>query len=77
MQHSHKRFHLRKAALSIAALIVCSAALCVTAEAQPTVQANYKLSVFAHSTMAYSQPDSIVRWRNSILVGYQNHVAKD
>lgn len=79
MPHFQKRFHSRKAALSIAALIVCSAALCVSAEAQsgPTVQSNYNLSVFAQNTEAFSQPDSIVRWRNSILVGYQNHVAKD
>jgi hypothetical protein len=35
------------------------------------------LTVFARSTSAYSQPDSIVLWRGSVLVGYGNHVAKD
>lgn len=29
------------------------------------------------STNAYTQPDSIVQWKNSILIGFQNHVAKD
>src|SRR5215469_6440986 len=72
------RFYPAKAALGITALLAC-AMFCAPAQAQggPTVQANYKLSVFAQSTSAYSQPDSIVRWRHSILVGYQNHVAKD
>ncbi len=37
----------------------------------------YKLSVFAASANGYSQPDSIEQWRDSVLVGYQNHVAKD
>jgi hypothetical protein len=37
----------------------------------------YKLSVFATSANGYSQPDSIVQWRDSVLVGFQNHVAKD
>ncbi len=39
--------------------------------------APYKLTTFAKGTSAYSQPDSIERWHNSVLVGYQNHVAKD
>jgi hypothetical protein len=37
----------------------------------------YSLSVFARSGNGYSQPDFIVQWGNSILVGFQNHVAKD
>jgi hypothetical protein len=43
----------------------------------PVAQPPYALSVFAKSTTAYSQPDSVVQWRNRIFVGYQNHVAKD
>jgi hypothetical protein len=45
--------------------------------AAPVAQAPYSLSVFARSGAGYSQPDSIVRWKDSILVGFQNHVAKD
>src|SRR5260370_30147677 len=45
--------------------------------AAPTVNPPYSLSVFAISGNGYSQPDSIVQWRDSILVGFQNHVAKD
>jgi hypothetical protein len=43
----------------------------------PVAQPPYTLSVFATSTEKYSQPDSIVQWRNRIFVGFQNHVAKD
>jgi len=49
--------------------------------AAPATTAPYSLSVFAvsgiHNGIAYSQPDSIVQWKDSILVGFQNHVAKD
>jgi hypothetical protein len=43
----------------------------------PTVQPPYTLSVFATSTPAYSQPDSIVQWHDRIFVGFSNGVAKD
>jgi hypothetical protein len=43
----------------------------------PVAQQPYTLSVFARSTAQYSQPDSIVQWRDRIFVGFQNHVAKD
>jgi hypothetical protein len=45
--------------------------------ASPTANLPYSLSVFARSGNGYSQPDSIVQWQNSIIVGFQNHVAKD
>jgi hypothetical protein len=45
--------------------------------AGPVAQSPYTLSVFATSTDKFSQPDSIVQWRNRIFVGFQNHVAKD
>jgi hypothetical protein len=43
----------------------------------PAAQPPYTLSVFAKSANGYSQPDSIVQWRDSVIVGFQNHVAKD
>ncbi len=49
----------------------------VAAAQSPTAQPPYKLSVFAKSANGYSQPDSIVQWRDSVIVGFQNHVAKD
>jgi len=37
----------------------------------------YKLSVFATGANGNSQPDSMVQWRDSIIVAFQNGVAKD
>jgi hypothetical protein len=47
------------------------------AQTLPVATPPYKISVFAESPNAISQPDSIVRWDNSVIVGFQNHVAKD
>lgn len=47
------------------------------ASAAPAASSPYNLSVFAKSANGYSQPDSIVQWNNSIIVGFENHVAKD
>jgi hypothetical protein len=52
---------------------ICSPIL----NAAPAPKLPYTLSVFARSTAGYSQPDSIVQWKDSIFVGFQNHVAKD
>jgi hypothetical protein len=46
------------------------------ASASTSATTPYSLSVFAQSANGVSQPDSIVQWNNSILVGFQNHVAK-
>jgi len=43
----------------------------------PAAQPPYTLSIFAKSANGYSQPDSIVQWRDRVIVGFQNHVAKD
>jgi hypothetical protein len=60
------------------AFLFCSLMMSGGAAAQgPVVQPPYKLSVFAKSANGYSQPDSIVQWRDSVFVGFQNHVAKD
>ena len=48
-----------------------------TAQSQPTATPPYKLSVFATSPAGTSQPDSMVFWNDSIIAGFQNHVAKD
>ena len=61
-----------------AGLLMGSLAIARPANATgPTAQPPYSLSVFAKSANGYSQPDSIVQWRDSIFVGFQNHVAKD
>lgn len=73
---SEQERYLSKMAFTVGALIAYSMFFCLNAKAQQ-VQPAYKLSVFATSTNAFNQPDSLVRWRNSILVGYQNHAAKD
>jgi hypothetical protein len=59
-----------------AALLAASLLLARGAAAQSATPP-YQLSVFAKSANGYSQPDSIVQWRNHVLVGFQNHVAKD
>jgi hypothetical protein len=48
-----------------------------TAQTQPVATPPYKISVFAMNPNGISQPDSIVRWRDNVIVGFQNHVAKD
>jgi hypothetical protein len=67
--------------LRIAAIMLCALSLSSPASAQnpsgPVAQQPYILTVFATSTTAYSQPDSIVQWRDRILVGFSNGVAKD
>lgn len=47
------------------------------AQTPPVATPPYTISVFANSPSGISQPDSIVRWRDCIIVGFQNHVAKD
>jgi hypothetical protein len=43
----------------------------------PTANSPYVLSVFAKSAAGFSQPDSIALGRDSVFIGFQNHVAKD
>ena len=54
-----------------------SAAASWALAAGPTATPPYKVSVFARSTSAYTQPDSIVQWHDSVIIGFENHVAKD
>jgi hypothetical protein len=56
---------------------LCWGALFSVPVAAQTANPPYKLSVFATSTPSYSQPDSIALGRDSVFVGFQNHVAKD
>jgi hypothetical protein len=63
-----------------AGLFLCSLLMLRPLAAQnagPVAQAPYKISVFATATSAYSQPDSMTHWGRSVLIGFQNHVAKD
>jgi len=61
------------------AVLLGSLAAPVRAAAQtlPTAMPPYKVSVFAQNPAGTSQPDSIVQWHDRIIVGYQNHAAKD
>jgi len=63
--------------LAAGAFLLCSLAMAQAAAAQAVAQPPYKLSVFAKSQSGYSQPDSIVQWRDNIIIGFGNHVAKD
>jgi hypothetical protein len=59
------------------ALVLVTLAGAAAAHAAPATTGPYQLSVFAQSANGYSQPDSILQWRDSIIIGFQNHVAKD
>jgi hypothetical protein len=64
--------------LAAGALLFCFLMLSSVAEAQgPVAQPPYRLSVFATSANGNSQPDSIVQWRDNVLIGFGDHVAKD
>jgi hypothetical protein len=72
---------LKERASHIAAVGVLGCAIWAgipdAASAAPTAQPPYSVTVFARNANGYSQPDSIARWRDSILVGFSNGVAKD
>lgn len=68
--------HKLLATVATSALAVCFLSAADRATAQ-VANSPYKLSVFAAAANGTSQPDSIVQWRDSVLVGFQNHVAKD
>jgi hypothetical protein len=53
------------------------AAVPARAQTTPVTTPPYKVRVFAQNPTGVSRPDSIVRWHDSIMVGLQNHVAKD
>ena len=48
-----------------------------TAQTLPVATPPYNITVFANSPAGVTQPDSIVQWNDSVIVGFQNHVAKD
>jgi hypothetical protein len=64
------------AAVAPLAVTLCILSFAVVATAQVATPP-YKLSVFAKAANGNSQPDSIAQWRDSVLVGFQNGVAKD
>lgn len=75
MNHRMLRRVMPAAALLLA---VASAALAPSfASAQAQAQAPYTVRAFASAPPNTSQPDSIVAWRDRIIVGFENGVAKD
>jgi hypothetical protein len=67
----------RSTIAAIVAFAACVVLAAPPARAQVQASAPYAVSVFATSPPNASQPDSIVAWRDSIIVGFENHVAKD
>src|SRR5260370_29965048 len=47
------------------------------AQAAPVATAPYKISAFAKGPAGVSQPDFMALWNDNVIVGFQNHVAKD
>ena len=56
--------------------LCCGSVFSDQAAAQ-TTNSPYVLSIFAKSAAGFSQPDSIALGRDSVFIGFQNHVAKD
>jgi len=71
----------RRIFVPTAVWMIAGAALALLAPslagAQAKALAPYAISVFATSPPNATQPDSIVSWGDNIIVGFQNHVAKD
>jgi len=63
--------------MPLALLAVVAMAFAPALHAQVTATSPYTVSVFAQGPANASQPDSIVQWRDSVIVGFENHVAKD
>lgn len=63
-------------ALASAVILFCCIATPSLRAAGPTIQPPYTITVFANSTANYTQPDSIVRWRDRIIIGFSNGVSK-
>ena len=78
MQHALSKTHFFGASASCALAVAAIAiALPSLARAQVAASPPYAVSVFAPNPDQTSQPDSIVTWKGDVIVGYQNHVAKD
>lgn len=65
--------------LMVCGLLLGSLGISVPAPAQtlPVATPPYSITVFAENPAGIKQPDSIVRWNDRIIVGFQNGVAKD
>jgi len=63
--------------LPAAALLLGTLAAPRPAAAQVVAQPPYTISVFATPPNSYSAPDSIARWKDTVLVGFAGGVAKD
>jgi hypothetical protein len=64
------------AIIAVSALTIGVLTFADVAAAQVAVSP-YTLSVFATGANGHTQPDSMVQWRDSIIVAFQNGVAKD
>ena len=69
--------HNRTQWIALAAIGGLCGSLFTDPVAAQTANSPYVLSVFAKSAASYSQPDSIALGRDSVFVGFENHVAKD
>jgi hypothetical protein len=66
-----------KSAAGAAVAAVVLGLVPAAAGAQVQASAPYTVSLFASSPSNTTQPDSIVAWGDSIIVGFENNVAKD
>jgi hypothetical protein len=74
---TNKKFLIGSLIAGAAVAGLLAAAMPSAAQTSPAASLPYKLSVFAQSPTGTSQPDSIVLWHDRVIVGYENHVAKD
>jgi hypothetical protein len=75
----HTRLKTRSLGAAACALAVTAVAIALPSQSRAQVVASspYAVSVFALNPPNTSQPDSIVTWKDDVIVGYQNKVAKD
>ena len=70
------RRRLATTAMAVGALALCLSSLGNGVSAQVATPP-YTVSVFAKAANGDSSPDSIMQWRDSVLVGFQNNTAAD
>jgi hypothetical protein len=75
MKQNARRVLNSAAGVAVAAVVL--GLVPAAAGAQVQASAPYTVSLFASSPPNTTQPDSIVAWGDSIIVGFENNVAKD
>jgi hypothetical protein len=77
MESRNTRRALASALIFASLLGLLGTAAAASAQSSPVATPPYKISIFAKSPTGTTQPDSLAFWNEGVIVGFQNHVAKD